>query len=403
MATPGQIQIYSPARQLPPGFTGRQAPAPVRPSPQQQRAGRQATPALAGRWSALAPYVQAQSDKATQASAEEAAKKAQKAAQDAAYDKLPWYKKGLAAVIDNPVTKVALAPFEALSVPMKAVALGKEELSAHLPRGMAEWMEQPFGNGEYVDALNQIASLVPGSPFGVDTDKAREEKRGVLERLAPRSDFGHGQILKSTGSEWGDRFMGFGGDVLNDPLMLIEGGAEIVRPAIKEAEGLRALGQGERLALKEAPKALMTPERAAADAAARAASPLPTGVRTAEEEFARQAAGRGSAEARFAEPLSQGRPARAAARIKAPKNLQERMNLAAEWATENPELWRQHQGEVSKGIKRGFEAMSKEPRLSIRRGDRRPQGARHRRRTAWLRSGASGVEGRRRGAPSEDQ
>jgi hypothetical protein len=64
-------------------------------------------------------------------------------------------------------------------------------------------MEHPFGEGEYVDALNQIASLVPLSPFGVDTEKARANKRSWNERIAPRSDFGHGSIQASTGSEVG--------------------------------------------------------------------------------------------------------------------------------------------------------------------------------------------------------
>ena len=365
MATPGQIQIYSPARQLPAGFTGRPAPAPVRPTPQQARAGRKATPALAGRWGALDPYVQAESDKATQARAQEAAAKAQKEAQDAAYKKLPWWKKGIASVIDNPITKVALAPAEVLSVPMKAIAVGKEELSSHLPRGMAEALEDPFGvqddsgNAQPVmRALDFLAKVIPLSPVGVDTEKARAEKRSVLERLAPRSDFGHGQIQTSTGNQWGNRFQGLGADVLNDPLMLLEGGGTVTRPAIAAEDALKAIGRGERLALPEAQRALMTSERATAEALERSASALPTGVRTAEEEIARQAAGRSSAEARFADDIHRPRVGRPEAEIPLPKNLQERMNLASEWATENPELWRKHRGEVSKGIKRGFESMS---------------------------------------------
>lgn len=355
MPSPGQIQIYSPARQLPPGFVGRAAPAPVRATPQQQATGRKATPALAGRWGALNNYVQAESDKQTQARAQEAAAKAQKAAQDAAYQKLPWWKKGLSAVIDNPVTQVALAPAEALSVPMKAIALGKEELSAHLPYGAAKAMEDPFSvhdssNAQPIGrALDFLSKIIPLSPVGVDADKARADKRGVLERLAPRSSFGHGEIQTSTGNTWADRFQGLGADVANDPLMLLEGGGTVTRPAIEGEEALKGLGRGERLALPEAQRALMTPERAAADAAARATSPLPTGVRTAEEEIARQAAGRSSGEARFADDIHRPRVGRPEATVPLPKNLQERVNLASEWATENPQLWREHAGEVAKG------------------------------------------------------
>jgi hypothetical protein len=352
MASPGQIQIYSPARALPPGFVGRQAPAPVRATPQQQAAGRKATPALAGRWGALNNYVQAESDKQTQARAQEAAAKAQKQAQDAAYQKLPWWKKGLSAVIDNPITKVALAPAEVLSVPMKAIALGKEELSAHLPYGAAKAMEDPFsvqdGNAQPISrALDFLSKVIPFSPVGVDTEKARADQRSVAERLAPRSSFGHGEIQTSTGNQWGNRFQGLGADVLNDPLMFLEGGGTVTRPAIEAEDALKAIGRGERLALPEAQRALGTAASNEADLVARLTRGAPTGVRTAEEEAARQAAGRGSAEARFADDIHRPRLARPEATIPLPKNLQERVNLASEWATENPQLWREHQGEVA--------------------------------------------------------
>jgi len=356
MATPGQVQIYSPARALPPGFTGRPAPPPVRPSPQQVQASRRATPSLAGRWSALEPYVQQATAKKTQETAEQAMKKAEEKARNDAYNKMPWYKKALVNTLDNPVTQLVTTPLSVLSVPGKAIALGKQELSAHLPRGVAEWAEHPFGKGEYVDALNEIASLVPLSPFGVDTDKARANKRGVLERIAPRSDFGHGSIQASTGSQWGDRLMGFGGDMLNDPLMLLEGGGVVSRPAILAGDAAHVAGVTPEVitAAREASEA------AARHLAEREALASMTGV-----DEGLVGARKAAAEAAEAERLAPSTVIREQREIPIPHNRKARATLATEWATENPTLWQKHAAEITKGVKQGFEAMSPEARADL--------------------------------------
>ena len=365
MPTPGQIQIYSPARALPPGFTGRQAPAPVRPTPQQVQAGRKATPPVAGRWAALQPYVQQASDKKTQETAEEALKKAEEKARNDAYTKLPWYKKGLINALDNPVAELVTAPLSTLSVPGKLVALGKEELSAHLPRGVAEWMEHPFGEGpkhpgatsmDPRNALNEIVSLIPGSPFGIDTDKARAEKRGVFERIAPRSDFGHGQILTSTGNKWGDRVQGFGGDILNDPLMLADGGGVIYRPAILAEDAAKVSG----VTPKVVTAAREASEQAATHLAEREALATFTGV---DEGLAD--ARKASAQADEALRQAPKTVIREEREIPIPHNRKGRATIATEWATENPTLYRQYADEVAKGIKQGFEAMSPEAREAL--------------------------------------
>ena len=364
MATPGQIQIYSPARQLPPSFTGRQVPV-VRPSAKQVQAGRKATPPLTGRWAALNQYVEAETDKEVQQSAEEAQKKAQKAAEDAAYNKLPFYKKALVNTFDNPVTELIATPLSTLSTPMKLIALGKQELSAHLPESVAKWMEKPFGEGDddpswYSmdprNALNTIAALVPLSPFGVDTEKARANKRSWNERVAPRSDYGMGSILESTGSEWGDRVQGFGADILNDPLTLVDAPAKVARPALLAGDAAKTTGVTPRVIAA----ARESSEAAARNLAEREALATMTGL---DEGLttARQASRQADEALRLA-PQTEIRPARD---IPMPQNRKQRATLASEWATENPELWRLHKDEVLKGIKQGFEAMSPEARADL--------------------------------------
>jgi hypothetical protein len=74
------------------------------------QASRQATPALAGRWSALEPYLQQAKAKQVQETAEEAMKKAEEKARNDAYNKMPWYKKGLVNALDNPVAELVTGP-----------------------------------------------------------------------------------------------------------------------------------------------------------------------------------------------------------------------------------------------------------------------------------------------------
>lgn len=235
------VQVYSPGRSLPPQLTGQALPSTA-PSADQVAAVRRQTVALqptAGTqgvdWVALSQAYQN-----TPEAQQKATEPARKAAQQKAQDDQPWYKKGLGYAINNPVAQAVLTPLSVLSVPLKTIEAGKEELAKHGPDWLTKWLQHPFdlGGGGLDQAVQSALSVVPASPFGVDVAKAKADKRSFGERIAPRSSFGSGQILTSTGNKWGDRLQGLTSDITNDPLTWLAPESEITKTTEAGAEGV---------------------------------------------------------------------------------------------------------------------------------------------------------------------
>lgn len=130
-----------------------------------------------------------------------------------------WWQKGLGAVLNNPITKAALVPLNALDVARRAVVLGTEEAAKLLPEPL-----------EFL-----------GGPLAPLVDENRDDTRSNWEKLNPWDDegasYGFGEIAKNTGNEWVDRIAGFAGDVALDPLTYV-GGLGVAAKTAKGGAGL---------------------------------------------------------------------------------------------------------------------------------------------------------------------
>jgi hypothetical protein len=171
-----------------------------------------------GRLGALAAYA---------AATPHAQQRAMEQAQQAAYDELPWYKKGLAAAVDNPIVNTGLKAMDILSIPRRAIQVGVSEAAAAMP----EWTE----NIPYFAAMRFI-----------DEEKVREDPRSVGNRIFD-PNYGFGQVAKDTGNQWANRGVGFAGDVIMDPFTYVTGPTmKVAEGAEVAALGAKALTQGKR-------------------------------------------------------------------------------------------------------------------------------------------------------------
>jgi len=240
----------------------------------------------------------------------------------------PWWQDVLGVAGD------VLSP---LSVPAKLVNVGLEEGVKLLPDSVEKWMYKPFGDN---DTLNSLAPLL-GGVFGMDPAKTHD-KQGVLERLAPRSTYGAGEIYGNDINVPGlTGLRNLGLDILHDPLTYLTAGAgkgvELGAQAAKEASVART-------ALEAAPKFL--------DEAGDVVNPA---IRDLEATLAR----------------AERKAAKLGDKVKIkdiPHSRQGRMGMVSELALSGPEgeaITKQFANEFSKGIDQGFTQMSTEARDAL--------------------------------------
>ena len=222
------VQVYAPGRQV---FPGRAAVAPTRRTNAPQRGG-------------VVDWSKVESAFAnTDAAKKHIEQTAQKAAEGEAWDQTPWYKKGLGMVLGNPVTKNLLVPLGAFSTLGRGMTLGVEE-AGEAVAGAPDLVQNLISNS----ALRGLLS--------VDTKRTEADKRSNWSKLRPTSDYGFGQIAPSTeggeitipglgrreiGGPNMDRVIGFGGDILLDPLTYATAGATRLANSIPRAAKIAEL------------------------------------------------------------------------------------------------------------------------------------------------------------------
>jgi len=278
---------------------------------------------------------------------------AQKAAQHKAEQSQPFWKKGIGEVLGNPVVQGALFPLGLLSIGGKAVTLARSEAAQHLPEGAEQFIDklvqiglhQPMQTRAYTETDAQgnrqlrNANMLQNPLGSIDEARARADKSSNWGKLAPRSDYGTGKVQVSLGNDWLDRLQGFSGDVASDPLTYITAGGSRATMLDRAAEAATRVARTEE-ALNLASKAGRPAEEIA-------------GI-TEELDQARKAA-------EFAKDLP---PVRGSMPL--PHTRAERMSVAAEWVKNLPaEQFKSLEGEIQKGVSRGFLAMSPEARDAL--------------------------------------
>jgi hypothetical protein len=167
------VVVYSPNRRVPDAVRGRAAPPP--------RARSTAAPVLGGG----GPLSITPDSSMGRFLAQKGEREAQKQAQQQAEDDLPLWKKGLGAVVGNPVVKAAVLPLNLLGTGRKAIELGIEEGAKHMTDAQEGWLEALL--------------LRDQNPYGgifqsVDEDRTAGESN--WGKLAPNSDYGFGSIQR---------------------------------------------------------------------------------------------------------------------------------------------------------------------------------------------------------------
>ncbi len=305
----GGVVVYSPTRNAP------TARAVSRPAPKPTKKGEQRD-------------VESLVDPRFLATPEQQAQREQVKAQKKAADK-PWWQDVLGVAGD------VLSP---LSVPAKLVNVGLEEGVKLLPDSWEKWMYKPFGDN---DTLNSLAPILGGGIFGMDPAKTHDDQ-GVLERLAPRSTYGAGEIYGNDINIPGlTGLRNLGLDVLHDPLTWLTAGAgkgvELGAQAAKEVSAART-------ALEAAPKFL--------DEAGDVVNPAIKDLEAALAKAEKTASKVGNK-----------------VKIKdIPHSRQGRMGMISELAGSGPEgeaVVKQFGSEFSKGIDQGFTQMSQEAKDAL--------------------------------------
>ena len=317
------VQVYSPARALPPALTGRQTSQQYNQARQQAAA----TPAVSP-WSNLADkYINSPENQQQQAQT------AQATAQKEAMAKLPAWKRTIANVVTNPLVKYPLA---LLGEPAKVINTALEEGVKLLPDSVERRMAQPFGSSDnpVVQGLNSVAPLM-GAVWGMDPAKTHDGQ-SIGSRLAPLSNYGSAEIYGNdfnvpvlTGAR------NFALDVSHDPLTYFLGGGERVAVDAAEAARTAKIADEANAALAAAKKGFAAPDVIAeAD-------------RTAQE--AAMAARQGATPVRTAIPHTQ----------------KARADLIAELVVHDPSLSEKFSSELATGVRKGFRFMSPEAREAI--------------------------------------
>lgn len=279
---------------------------------------------------------------------------AQKQRQDAAEAQakanqpdVPWWKKALGYTIGN-----LAVPLGALNTPLRGIELGVSEFAQHTPlriqQGLARAAQLASGDilgaagGTRVPGLNvapapvelatQFITSTKAGGF-IDPEQAKNAPGGsnLARVLNPTSPYGYGGLLDPNAGKWRNRFVGFAGDTLFNPLTYVE--------PVPAARVLSAGDEAAGLASNAAEDALRAAVREGAPA-----------ERIAALQAERDAAQQAFRESQVAQRIH-GRVGRA--------------RIVAEAYARDPEAAAFFESEWVKGAQRGFNTMSPEARRAL--------------------------------------